>query len=279
MQKAFLLTRHWRDTPRGLEIDLWWSTDSGPVQTRHTAQEAVFFIPAGKAGSARQILANMSGWRLKPVALKNREGKPVVALYFRRMALAREAEKRLTSYAIPCWEADIRPPERFLMERFINAAACIETPAQASPCLLNPRLAPADYRPALRMASVDIETSMDARQLYSIGVWSANTRCVFVAASYSAEHILKSGVKVIVCEDEYHCLQAFFHWLEEEDPDALIGWNLVQFDLWVLHNIAKRLQLELRLARGARACSLARRKRRRWSPVCQCAGAGYARWY
>lgn len=88
MQKAFLLTRHWRDTPRGLEIELWWSTDKGPLHTRHTGQEAVFFIPAGKADSARQILANMSGWRLKPVALTNREGRPVVALYFRRMALA-----------------------------------------------------------------------------------------------------------------------------------------------------------------------------------------------
>ncbi|MDO6747455.1 DNA polymerase II [Gilvimarinus sp. 1_MG-2023] len=250
MHNAFLLTRHWRDTHRGLELDLWWSTDTGPLQTRHTAQEAVFFIPEHKLQSARQILATLTGWHSKSVALKNRDGKPVAALYFRTVSLAREAEKRLTSHAIPCWEADIRPPERFLMERFINASACIDASGESATKLVNPRLMPTQYHPSLRMASIDIETSMDAQSLYSIGVWSDQTQCVFMVASYSTTHVLKSGVDVVVCDSERACLEAFLNWLAREDPDALIGWNVIQFDLWVLHNIAKRLKIELRLARG-----------------------------
>ncbi|MDO3388306.1 DNA polymerase II [Gilvimarinus sp. SDUM040013] len=251
MRNAFLLTRGWRDTHQGLELELWWSTDHGPLQTRHTAQEAVFFIPESRAAQARQHLAGINGWRLNTVALQTRECKKVVALYFRKMALAREAEKRLTSHAIPCWEADIRPPERFLMERFITAAAQVYTDTPHASVLINPPLAPAQYRPSLRLASVDIETSMDAAQLYSIGVWSEHTQCVFIVASYNTEHVLRAGVRVILCASETECLRAFLGWLQAEDPDGLIGWNLIQFDLWVLHTIAQRLNFNLNLARGS----------------------------
>lgn len=39
-------------------------------------------------------------------------------------------------------------------------------------------------------------------------------------------------------------------WLERHDPDAIIGWNLVQFDLRVLQKHAERYQIPLRLGRG-----------------------------
>lgn len=33
-QQGFILTRHWRDTPAGIEVDYWLATDSGPVRLR-----------------------------------------------------------------------------------------------------------------------------------------------------------------------------------------------------------------------------------------------------
>lgn len=33
-QPGFLLTRHWRDTPHGIELTFWLATDNGPVQLR-----------------------------------------------------------------------------------------------------------------------------------------------------------------------------------------------------------------------------------------------------
>src|SRR5690606_5583827 len=80
---------------------------------------------------------------------------------------ARDAQQLLDQAAIPYWEADIRPPERYLMERFVTAAAQLtlaEASATGKPPL-NPRIAPSEYRPALRMVSLDIETSMHARPL------------------------------------------------------------------------------------------------------------------
>ncbi|MCP8897754.1 DNA polymerase II [Gilvimarinus xylanilyticus] len=251
MTDGFLLTRHWRDTRRGLELEYWWATDNGPIQTRHTAQEAVFFIAASKLSKARDILAELRGWRTRELDLTTREGKPVVACYFSRVALAREAEKRLTSHAIACWEADIRPPERFLMERFITAAARIGNLGEyPGATLIDPPLQPSDYRPALNLASVDIETTMDARQLYSIGVFSARTQVVFMVADMQVQRKLDDSARLVYCPSERDCLLAFLSWLESENPDGLIGWNLVQFDLWVLQRIADRLGVKLTLGRG-----------------------------
>ncbi|WP_431768705.1 hypothetical protein, partial [Serratia marcescens] len=30
LQQGFLLTRHWRDTPAGTEVEFWLATDAGP---------------------------------------------------------------------------------------------------------------------------------------------------------------------------------------------------------------------------------------------------------
>ena len=39
-------------------------------------------------------------------------------------------------------------------------------------------------------------------------------------------------------------------WLQRHDPDAIIGWNLVQFDLRVLRDHAEQLKVSLLLGRG-----------------------------
>ena len=45
-RQGFVLIRHWRDTPRGTEVDLWLATDDGPQKVRLPLQESVAFIPA-----------------------------------------------------------------------------------------------------------------------------------------------------------------------------------------------------------------------------------------
>ena len=45
-QQGFILTRHWRDTAVGTEIEFWLATDAGPRLVRLAAQISVAFIPA-----------------------------------------------------------------------------------------------------------------------------------------------------------------------------------------------------------------------------------------
>lgn len=244
--QAFLLTRHWRDTANGLTLDFWWATDKGAVCSSVTQQEVVFFIPRARAEEAQQCLRNLRHWRTAEVPLRSFQNQPVNALYCRTQRVARDVQKLLEQASIPCWETDVKPPERYLMERFVTAGAQLsfyQPPAPSGP-LLNPAISPSDYRPQLKMVSLDIETSMDASELYSIGVWCEHAQQVFMVGEG------ESSTEVQYCADAKDCLTRFFSWFNTYDPDVLIGWSLVQFDLWVLTNICKKLGLTFAIARG-----------------------------
>lgn len=243
---AFLLTRHWRDTANGLTLDFWWATDAGPVWSSVTQQEVVFFIPREQADAAKAQLANLRHWRTAEVPLRTFHHQPVDAIYCRSHRTSRDAQQQLESAGIPCWETDVKPPERYLMERFVTAAARLtfaDAPVSALP-QLNPAIAPSDHRPQLNMVSLDIETSMDATQLYSIGIWHEATQIVFMVGEG------EDAPNVIFCPTAKHCLEAFFTWLQQHDPDIVIGWSVAQFDLWVLDNICKKEGVTFAIGRG-----------------------------
>lgn len=243
--QAFLLTRHWRDTANGVVLDLWWASENGPVWTSVTQQEVVFFVLREQAEMVASALHTLRSWRMAEVPLRSFHNLPVNALYCRTQRTARDAQQLLEQASIFCWETDVKPPERYLMERFVTAGAQLSFhQAPASGSLLNPAISPSEYRPSLKMVSLDIETSMDAAELYSIGIWCEEAQFVFMVGEGN------STDAVHYCADTKDCLTRFFNWLNTYDPDVFIGWSVVQFDLWVLDNICKKLGLGLAIARG-----------------------------
>ena len=56
LQQGFVLTRHWRDTPAGTEVEFWLATDSGPRRIRLPHQPSVAFIPAEQREQAEALL-------------------------------------------------------------------------------------------------------------------------------------------------------------------------------------------------------------------------------
>ena len=136
-------------------------------------QEAVCFVP--RAG------ASPPGVRRREVALATLDGTPVDALYFRsRRAL--EAFRERPEPEV--YESDVRPADRFLMERFVTAAMVLHGRAERREGFVeyvDPRVRAGDTRPRLRAVSLDIETSgLDGddrgQQLWSIAVSGADTR-------------------------------------------------------------------------------------------------------
>ncbi|RYG13689.1 MAG: DNA polymerase II, partial [Chitinophagaceae bacterium] len=92
--------------------------------------------------------------------------------------------------------------------------------------------------------SLDIETSMDAKQLFSIAVWAEDERKVFMVGDGAQSD------KVIFCETQKLCLQHFLEWLAVYDPDIVIGWSLIQFDLWVLETLCQKENISFAIGRG-----------------------------
>ncbi|HGY9626365.1 DNA polymerase II [Pseudomonas juntendi] len=255
LQQGFVLTRHWHDTPEGTCVEFWLATDQGPRQLRLAPQVSVAFIPAEQAARAQALVGAEPGVELRPLGLRDFEQRPVLGLYCRQHRQLIQLEQRLRAAGIDVFEADIRPPERYLMERFITAPVQFSGQADAQGVLCNAQLKPLpDYRPTLRLVSLDIETS-ERGELYSIALEGCGQRQVYMLGPANGD----AGAvdfDLQYCDDRAQLLECLNRWLARYDPDAIIGWSLVQFDLRLLHELATQLKVPLALGRNGAPLAL-----------------------
>ena len=258
---GFLLTRGWTDTPRGIELAFWATSERGPVRLIVEGQEAVCFVgrevavdlPEG-ARRVERPLARLGG------------GGPVDALYFRRQ---RDLDA-LRGGPATLHESDVRPTDRHLMERFVRAgfvATGAPTREHGTLTIRNPVLRPADVVPRLRTVSLDIETRGRTDTLYSIagalaGGDEPDTEAppgavVFVVGTGDPER--RDGYTLHYGRDERAVVEGFLDWIRRIDPDVLSGWSVVGFDLAFLDRKCRSLGIPFALGReGASARVLGR---------------------
>lgn len=248
---GFLLTRHWRDTPSGTEVVLWLATDQGPQRVVLPPQESVAFIPQVYQQQAEGLLQQERQIRFAPLNLKDFRQRPVVGLYCRQYRQLLKLEKVLRENGIMVYEADIRPPDRFLMERFITAPVWFSGQT-AGNSLINTRLKPnPDYRPPLKWVSLDIETTRHG-ELYCIGLEGCGQRVVYMLGPENGDaSSLDFTLEYVSSRPQL--LEKLNAWFARHDPDVLIGWHVVQFDLRVLQKHADRYNVPLKLGRNNEA--------------------------
>jgi len=247
-REGFLLTRHWRDTPQGTEVSFWLATDDGPLQVTLPPQESVAFIPEFQRAQAERLLHSERDARLAPLALQDFHRQPVFGLYCRSHRQLMRLEKLLREAGITVYEADIRPPERYLMERFITAPVWVEGERQDN-VLTGARLKPnPHYRPPLKWASLDIETTRHG-ELYCIGLEGCGQRVVYMLGPENGD-AAGCDFQLEYVASRPQLLEKLNAWFATHDPDVIIGWNLVQFDLRVLQKHAERYRIPLMLGRG-----------------------------
>lgn len=225
-QAGFILTRHWRDTPQGTEVSFWLATDNGPLQVTLAPQESVAFIPADQVPRAQHILQGKQGFRLTPLALKDFHRQPVYGLYCRAHRQLMNYEKRLREGGVTVYEADVRPPERYLMERFITSPVWVEGDMHNG-TIVNARLKPhPDYRPPLKWVSIDIETTRHG-ELYCIGLEGCGQRIVYMLGPENGDaSSLDFELEYVASRPQL--LEKLNAWFANYDPDVIIGWNVVR---------------------------------------------------
>jgi len=251
LQQGFVLTRHWRDTPAGTEVSFWLATDQGPKCVRLPVQTSVMFIPQAHRKPAELQLKGERGIELRDLALCDFHHRPVLGLYTKQHRQLMDLEKRLRKAGIDVYEGDVRPPDRYMMERFITAPVWFGGTAGEGGMLVEAQMKPApDYRPPLKLVSLDIETTAQG-DLYSIALEGCGERQVYMLGPPNKTDAV--DFKLDYCDTRAELLERLNLWLATHDPDAIIGWNLVQFDLRVLHEHAQRLNVPLLLGRGGDA--------------------------
>lgn len=252
-QAGFLLTRHWHDVEGGVEVEFWIATDAGPRRVRLAPAPAVAFVPVEQRAALEKLLARERGVELRELALTDFSHRPVLGLYCRSYRNLLRLDKRLREHGIDVYEADVRPPDRYLMERFITASVLFSgTPDKDDPTLLlDGQLKPDHgYKPAVRTVSLDIETTMQG-ELRSIALEGCGQRIVYMLGPENGTPESRALVDFDLeyCDSRGALLDRMEAWFGRHDPDAIIGWSVIQFDLRVLFQLSQQLNRPLRLGR------------------------------
>lgn len=252
---GFILTRHWRDTPGGTEIEYWLATDAGPRKVVLTSQTSVAFVETRHRAAVEAQLAALPGLQLRELELKTFDRNPVFGVYAKHFRQLGRMARALQAQGVRVFEADVRPHDRYLMERFITAGVLVEEGRADRATIYDGRLKPApEFRPMLKMVSLDIETSQD-EALYSIALDGTQERVVFMLGEPPPQQ-QPSGepmnFALVYCPTRKAMLEKFNEWLERNDPDVVIGWNVIQFDLRVLQKTANDCGTQLLLGRERR---------------------------
>lgn len=247
--KIFILTREWQQTENGLELYFWGTTGDQAVKVIISEQHSVCFI-ASNQKLDKELSAQV--FSRKGLKLKTLDGCRIDALYFEHQYKLRQFIQSAANKGVRVYESDVKPTDRFLMERFITGSCellggSIET-LQSCVHVINPKFKSHRFKPKIRWLSVDIETDRDAGELYSIAVHGEDTQHVFMRCA-KGDSIEQPEFEWSLHASEKDLLVAFMCWLQHYDPDLIIGWNVVGFDLILLERKCRQLGLNLNLGR------------------------------
>ena len=258
---VFILTGEWMDR-KGSNIIRFIGTSEefGTVEINITDNKPVFFVKRESA------LANLNiSCTRKEVQLKTFDGKNVDAIYFNTQSDFRKTADDLHQNNITQYETDINPVRRYLMERFINAQIKVtgkSTKRDKLTTFTNPKIEPCTVTPKFVVASLDIETGENNTRLYSIAVHITGNKeelkQVFVVGN--GEEELPSYI--LTFPDEKELLTEFIKWFNKVDPDIIIGWHVIGFDLMFLESKSNEYHIPFDIARAGGRVSLRTRKPR-----------------
>lgn len=247
MPRGFLLQPGYRVVAGVPLIQLFGRLEDGPpFLVEDDRYRPCFFVPAGAA----EALAGEPGVRCEPSDLRDLRGAALLRVEVDLPAAVPPLRERLSARGVTALEADVRFPYRYLIDRGLRAGVAIEGEASGDARLVrfrNPELRSApDVRAALRVLSLDLETSPDASRVFA-----------FALAGEGVEEAHLVGARPVagaqVHPDERALLAALLERLRALDPDVIVGWNVVDFDLRVLVRRCEALRIPPELGRVAGA--------------------------
>ena len=282
----FILTAEAGDSGGCCRLMFWCVGAEGPALIRVHDHRPLFFI---EAGQGVRLPGGMRCER-RPLSLAALGGGAVDGVYFESLADYREGRLQLSGSGIRTWESDVRPEDRYLMERFITGSVRVCGPMHREGALRvfdNPRLSPSEGRPELSTVSLDIETGRDGT-LYGIALdflggvrgfrraavldaaapRGAQTPMVTPAANPGdaraegacVRNHPKNEQAPLHLRTEAELIHFLMEGIREGDPDVIIGWNVIGFDLAFLSAKSRRLGIPLRMGRGAAPLRIAERR-------------------
>lgn len=232
--KGRILTRQTLYSAEGMSLRYCLKTDSGPLTVDVPDQAQVAFVPQFAVAAVTHRFPTIS---CRSLSLKDFQQQPMAAVYCHNRKLFRDLQRWSREHNIALHEAEIRPHQRYLIERFIaldaeffgrfaDDDATHFIASKARPVTLGDDI-------KLRVVSLDVECSFTG-ELYSIGLYGEDEqkqplrKVIMVGPKQTAEEWIDWVA------DERQLLAASVAWFAAWQPDVILGWSVVTFDLALL---------------------------------------------
>ena len=162
----------------------------------------------------------------------------------------------LEAEGVACYEADIRFAYRFLIDHGLQGSLDIQGDYKqgnrVDRIYTHPVLKPSDHFPSnLRVLSIDIEMDESGKRIFCISLYTNDFQKVII----HTDKKLKNAISV---PSEEELLRTFSDLVLKLDPDILTGWNMIDFDLFKIHELFKKYKLPFQLGRTEWECKLRR---------------------
>ena len=256
---VFLLTGEWSDYSGNNVLKfIGTSEELGAIEILITNNKPVFFVE-----NLAILNPLQKNYLRKETKLINFSHQPVDAIYLNTQKELITLADSLHQSNIKTLESDVDPLRRFLMEKNINSQLKITGVAEqknSTTRFTNPLIEPCTIAPNFIVASIDIETGAKTNQLYSIAVHVVGKKGEHKKVFMIGDKPKRSPDYLSFYQDERELLNNFFIWFKEIDPDIIIGWHVVGFDLLFLDNKCRELGISLDIARANGRVSIRQRK-------------------
>jgi DNA polymerase-2 len=141
-------------------------------------------------------------------------------------------------YDINCYEADIRFYQRFLIDHDIKGSLELSGKFKKGKFVdriyEEPKLKGIEWRPTLKVLSIDIETDTKNKNIYCISLYTEDYKKVIIVANEKDRDLGKSLHNALTVNNEKELLEKFHELVHKIDPDIITGWNLIDFDLKII---------------------------------------------
>lgn len=260
---GFIIHDQVLDQSNHMDLVFWVKTADDVIKVIFSNERPLFFIE-----SDCEIKMSFQGER-KKLGLSAFNGRRMDGVYFNRYKDLMDTKEHFHKNGIRTYESDVRPNERFLMERFINGEVEVQGAFQTigkTRVFHNPQIKARprqDQLPNFNVMSLDIETSM-GDDLYSIAIHQVGEREYKKVYMVDSSGEYQNDELTTFFPSEKALLSTFINEFHEFDPDFIVGWHIIGFDFKFLENKCLRLGLKLTLGRDGSQVRIRERKGAGW---------------
>jgi DNA polymerase-2 len=196
---------------------------------------------------------------IEDTKLKNFNDEYVLKVYTELPVDVTKLRKKLEEEEnIECYEADIRFYQRFLIDYDIKGSLEITGKYKKGNFVdriyENPMLNGSDWKPKLKVLSIDIETDSKAKNIYCVSLHTEEySKVIIVSIDKDLGKPLHDAINV---SNEKELIEKFQELVLKIDPDIITGWNLIDFDLKVLKEKFEQYKIPFNLGRIDWPCKL-----------------------